>query len=215
MRNILLASGSPRREALLRGVGLSPSVRPQEVDETPLKEETPQALVSRLSHLKAHAALTHGDARPGDIVLAADTTVALNSQELGKPADADEARSMLRLLSGKTHAVSTGVSIVVVDEHEAKPACETAFVETTLVSFYPLSDATIDAYIASGEPFDKAGAYGIQGRGSMLVQQIEGDYFTVVGLPLARTIRELDLLLERTSTQEPSFILHCLGGTHV
>ena len=162
MKHVLLASGSPRREALLRTVGVVPSVKPQAVDETPLENESPQELVSRLSHIKAHAALENGDAQPGDIIIAADTTVAFNGRELGKPKDPDQARIMLHLLSGNTHTVSTGVSIVLVDETVPKFLAETTFVETAHVSFYPLSDAVIEAYIASGEPFDKAGSYGIQ-----------------------------------------------------
>lgn len=215
MKQVLLASGSPRREALLRTIGITPSVKPQAVDETPLQGETPQELVSRLSHLKAHAALENGDACTGDIIIAADTTVALNNQELGKPQDKEQARSMLKLLSGKTHAVSTGVSIVLVDDLAPHVIAETTFVETAHVSFYDLSDATIEAYLASGEPFDKAGSYGIQGRGSLLVEKIDGDYFSVVGLPLARTVRELDSLLERYVHPKSSFLLSCLGGTHV
>ena len=214
MKHVLLASGSPRGEALLRTVGVVPSVKPQAVDETPLENESPQELVSRLSQIKAHAALENGDAQPGDIIIAADTTVAFNGRELGKPKDPDQARFMLHLLSGNTHTVSTGVSIVLVDETVPKFLAETTFVETAYVSFYPLSDAVIEAYIASGEPFDKAGSYGIQGRGSLLVDTIDGDYFTVVGLPLARTVRELDLLLERYSRCESPFILSCLGGIH-
>jgi len=137
---------------------------------------TPAELVTRNAQRKAHAATL---AAPGRLVLAADTVVALGDAVLGKPADADEAVAMLQRLSGRTHEVVTGLCLRCnnreVTDHVA-----------TLVSFASLSDELIAAYVATGEPLDKAGAYGIQGRGSVLVERLDGCYFNVVGLPLAR-----------------------------
>ena len=188
----LLASGSPRRVELLREAGFDPVVAPQDVDETPLPDETPTSLVERLARLKATSAL--GEAAPGQLVVAADTTVWLGESDLGKPADDEDARRMLRLLSGRTHHVSTGVCLAI-----AGPAPDDAriasFVETTGVTFYELDEATIDAYVATGEPSDKAGAYGIQGLGRALVRGIDGDYYNVVGLPVARLLREVERMI--------------------
>lgn len=189
---LLLASGSPRRVELLREAGFAPEVRPQDVDETPLADEPPEALVQRLARLKAHSALA--EASRGDVIVAADTTVAIDGLELGKPRDDEDACRMLRRLSGRTHQVSTGVCLLLAGP-DGEPVRERSFVETTDVTFYELTDADIDAYVASGEPADKAGAYGIQGAGRALVRGISGDYFNVVGLPVARTLRELAALL--------------------
>lgn len=150
------------------------------------------ALVKRLASLKAHSALA--EASEGSIIVAADTTVAIDGLELGKPRDDADARRMLHRLSGRTHQVSTGVCLLLAGPSGA-PARAHSFVETTNVEFYELDEATIEAYVASGEPADKAGAYGIQGVGRALVRSISGDYFNVVGLPVARTLRELDALL--------------------
>lgn len=188
---LVLASGSPRRQELLREAGFALEVAPQDVDETPLADESPQALVRRLAERKAASALAHGEG-PRTIV-AADTIVAQGTMALGKPRDAAHAQTMLASLSGKVHEVSTGVCLIAVSA--SGEVQSTSFVETTGVSFYELSPDDIAAYVASGEPMDKAGAYGIQGAGRALVRGIEGDYFNVVGLPVARVLRELDALL--------------------
>ena len=197
---LVLASGSPRRVELLREAGFEPVVAPQDVDETPLAGEVPRALVERLARLKAASALA--TARPGDLVVAADTTVWLDDADLGKPADGRDAARMLRMLSGRAHHVSTGVCLALAGgpavAADAAPAAaamrSVSFVETTDVTFYELDDADVDAYVATGEPADKAGAYGIQGLGRALVRGIEGDYYNVVGLPVARVLREMDRL---------------------
>lgn len=176
----------------MREAGFEPVVRPQDVDETPLEGEGPGELVSRLASLKAHSALA--DSQAGDLILAADTTVALDGRELGKPSDANEARRMLSALSGRTHDVCTGVHLIFVDRN-GRPR-ERSLLEGTRVTFFELDPTEVDAYVATGEPLDKAGAYGIQGLGRALVRGIEGDYFNVVGLPVARTLRAMADLLE-------------------
>ena len=185
---MILASGSPRRRELLSQLGLSPIVRPSDIDETPLPGESPTQLVLRLARQKAHACERDLPAGlQGQTVIAADTTVWFRDVELGKPTDAADARRMLGMLSGHTHHVSTGVAIVRAGE-------ERSFVETSDVTFYELTPGQIDAYVQSGEPMDKAGAYGIQGLGRLLVREIRGDYFNIVGLPLARLARELEAM---------------------
>lgn len=192
---LILASGSPRRVELVREMGIEPVVLPQDVDETPLPDEGARALVTRLAQLKATSALA--DAREGDIILAADTTVAIHNKELGKPAGEAEARAMLAELSGLTHEVYTGVCLIrVCLIRKGNPNQKVSFSEVTEVEFYDLSEEDIAAYVATGEPLDKAGAYGIQGLGRALVREIRGDYFNVVGLPVAHTLRELARLAE-------------------
>lgn len=188
---LVLASGSPRRVQLLREAGFDPQVMPQDVDETPLPGEKAYDLVDRLASLKAHAALAQ--ARPGDLILAADTTVALEGEELGKPADEAEARQMLRRLSGRGHDVYTAVYLILVGEDGSTRESSTC--ELTHVTFFDLAEDEIESYVATGEPLDKAGAYGIQGIGRALVRDIDGDYFNVVGLPVARTLRVIDDLM--------------------
>lgn len=175
---IVLASGSPRRRELLREVGVEPIVRPADVDETPGAGEPPEALVARLSFTKATAV----ERDPDDLVLAADTVVAVDGAILGKPDDADDAVSMLRLLSGTTHRVITGVHLV--RGHEERSA-----VETTQITFRSLSDAEIAGYVATGEPMDKAGAFAIQGLAADFVTSIDGSHSNVVGLPLDVVVR--------------------------
>ena len=141
----------------------------------------------RLSRTKARA-VADAHAEPGETVVAADTVVSIDGELLGKPADDADAHRMLRELSGRTHQVATGVCIMAA----GRPQDAESFVEVTDVTFYPLTDEEIDAYIASGEPRDKAGAYGIQGVGGrMLVRRIDGDFYNVVGLPIARVARAL------------------------
>lgn len=190
---LLLASGSPRRVELLCDAGFHPVVAPQDIDETPKEGERAEALVERLAYRKCLNA--RGDAQSGDVIIAADTTVAIDGVELGKPATSDEARKMLRELSGKTHTVATGVCIAVGVHDKGSEFNLRSFVDTAEVEFYELTDADIDAYVATGEPMDKAGAYGIQGKGRLLVKRINGDYYTIVGLPIARTLQTLDLMM--------------------
>jgi septum formation protein len=175
---VVLASGSPRRLELLRRIGLDPVVRVADVDETPVPGEAPAETVARLARAKAEAVA----AEAGALVIAADTEVVLDGTVLGKPAGTAEATAMLRSLSGRTHAVLTGVHVLAGNR-------EAAAVEETLVRFRTLIDEEIDAYVATGEPDDKAGGYGIQGAGGMFVERIEGSDTNVVGLPLATVVR--------------------------
>ena len=175
----------------MREAGFDVTVIPADIDETALPGESPFALVERLARAKAAAvAASHGEV--GEVVVAADTIVTLDGEILGKPHDAADAHRMLRELSGRTHQVATGACIMQVG---TDPASALSFVEVTDVTFYELTDEEIAAYVASGEPMDKAGAYGIQGtRGRMLVHGIEGDFYNVVGLPIARLVRTLNTL---------------------
>lgn len=181
--DLLLASRSPRRADLLRTLGVVFAVVDVEIDETPWPDEAPAAYVRRLARMKAEAGRAVTRAAP---VLAADTTVVAAEALLGKPRDADEARAMLRRLAGRVHEVLTGVAVI--DRHGAIEDV----VVTTRVGFRALDSRTIDAYVASGEPLDKAGGYGIQGLGGALVERIDGSYSNVVGLPLAATVGLLD-----------------------
>lgn len=185
---MILASQSPRRIELMREAGYHVSVQPADIDETPRPGEHPLALVERLARAKAAAVAMQ--AAVDEPVIAADTIVTIDGEILGKPHDAADARRMLRVLSGRTHQVATGVCIAR-GGHRSDPVVE-SFVTVTDVSFYPLTDEEIDHYVATGEPMDKAGAYGIQGTGGrMLVRGIRGDYYNVVGLPIAELSRHL------------------------
>lgn len=181
---LILASASPRRAQILRDAGLVFSIISSAVDETPIPSEAPADLVRRLANAKAElvAARSVGPA----IVVAADTVVVLEGQILGKPRSTDDARHMLERLSGRTHSVVTGVSLIRLPDVEQR-----AFVETTLVHFDRLSANEITRYLATDEPLDKAGAYAIQGRAGRYIPRIEGCYYNVVGLPLARLLSEL------------------------
>lgn len=183
MRPLILASGSPRRRELLEGAGLSFTVFVSEADETVSPDLTPEETVLELSRHKALAA-REKLREPDAVILSADTVVAVDGEILGKPEDEEDAFRMLRSLSGRTHRVYTGVTLC------REEGCE-SFCSSTAVTFYPLTEEEIEAYIATGEPMDKAGAYGIQGRGAILVREVHGDYFTVVGLPLAETLRRI------------------------
>jgi septum formation protein len=182
--NLILASGSPRRAQILHDAGISFSVLSSAVDETIYPGEAPQQLVQRLADAKAElvAARSVGPA----ILIAADTVIALDGQILGKPRSTDEARRMLELFSGRTHSVITGVSLIRLPEMERRQ-----FIETTLVTFAPLTCDEISRYLATEEPYDKAGAYAIQGHAGRYIPRIEGCYFNVVGLPLARLVAAL------------------------
>ncbi|MGC1448703.1 MAG: Maf family protein [Candidatus Sulfotelmatobacter sp.] len=184
---LVLASASPRRQELLHNAGISFSVQPADVDETPLPDESARECAERLAREKA---LTVWRTRPQDLVLGADTIVVVDETILGKPADADDAGRMLRLLSGRVHKVITGVCLVEAVVKESNERGRTAS-ETTLVTMSEISDDEIRAYVATGEPMDKAGAYAIQGRASRWIPRIEGDYSNVVGLPVALVYRML------------------------
>ncbi len=181
---LILASASPRRAEILRNAAIPFEVVPATVDESLRTGETPEAHVRRLAIAKARA-VAAGVAPPA-FVLGADTAVLVDSQVLAKPESVEDARRMLRLLRGRTHRVLTGVALLRLPENELLVECE-----STRVTFAALSDAEVDDYIASGEPFDKAGGYAIQGRAGRFIPRIEGCYFNVVGLPLARVYRML------------------------
>jgi septum formation protein len=181
---LILASTSPRRAEILHDAGFSFIVVSSAVDETPLPGESPSQLVQRLADAKAElvAARAAGPA----IVLAADTVVTLEGRIFGKPRSSDDARHMLEQLSGRTHAVVTGVTLIRLPDAERR-----TFVESTLVHFAQLSAEETTRYLATEEPHDKAGAYAIQGRAGRYIPRIEGDYFNVVGLPLSRVTQAL------------------------
>lgn len=191
MGPLYLASASPRRVDLLRQVGLSPLVLPAHVPEPRLRGESAAVMVLRLARLKATAVarvLVARGARQG-FVLAADTVVESKGRILGKPKGAGQARSMLKGLSGSAHRVHTGVCLLGLGSEPRELA---AFAEATKVFFRTLAPEEIFGYVAGGEPLDKAGAYGIQGAAGAFVRRIEGDYFNVVGLPLARVVEALN-----------------------
>ena len=179
---MILASQSPRRRELLGQMGFSFTVRPAKGEELPHPELTPAQLVEELARQKALE--VSAEAEADDVVVAADTVVAIDGKVLGKPHDKVHAAQMLSALSGREHTVYPGVAVkrgeTLLVEHEA-----------TQVRFRPLTEREIDLYIQTGEPMDKAGSYGIQGYGALLVEGIRGDYFNVVGLPICRLGRML------------------------
>jgi septum formation protein len=177
---LILASQSPRRQELLTAAGIPFEVRVSGVPEEVLPGENPRDHVRRLALEKASAV----PRLPGEVVLGADTVVVVDGEILGKPKDAADGRRMLGLLAGRDHVVVTGVALLHSDGMEVDDC-------RTVVHFGPLSDAEIDAYLASGEPFDKAGAYAIQGLASKFIERIDGDYANVVGLPVAMVYRHL------------------------
>jgi len=181
---LILSSASPRRAEILRDAGLSFVVLSSAIDETAVPGETPQQHVQRLADAKAElvAARTVGPA----IVIAADTVVVLEGQILGKPRSTEEARRMLELFSGRTHSVITGVTVLRLPEMERR-----RFIETTVVYFARLSRDEISRYLSTEEPYDKAGAYAIQGHAGRFIPRIEGCYFNVVGLPLTHVVAAL------------------------
>jgi septum formation protein len=179
----VLASGSPRRAELLARLGLDPVVRPTDVDETPRCGERADDLVVRLATAKAAASAALGDGHD-EVVLAADTVVTLDDEVLGKPRDRDDAAAMLRRLSGRTHDVVTGIAVV------RGPVSAVTRV-TTAVTFRQLDDAAVSWYLATGEPDDKAGGYGLQGAGAVLVSRVDGSDTNVIGLPLAESVELL------------------------
>jgi len=175
---LILASRSPRRRELLRQAGLEFEVRPSSVEEVPAVGEAPEAFARRAAHDKALEVAA--SQAPDILVLGADTVVVANHEILGKPFAPEDAGRMLRLLSGAAHRVITGVCLVRAPNH-----VEALAHETTFVTFRSLDEDEIQSYLASGEPFDKAGAYGIQGLASKFVTRVDGCYFNVVGLPVA------------------------------
>lgn len=178
-RPIILASGSPRRRELLAGLGIQFEVQVSDIDENVAEELPPHQLVELLSLKKAEAIATKVER---GIVIGSDTIVVLNEEILGKPKDEEEAFTMLTRLQGRLHTVYTGVSLIDVENNRREIAHQ-----STKVKMRSLSNEQICSYIATKEPMDKAGAYAIQGIGATLIEGIEGDYFTVVGLPLALT----------------------------
>jgi len=202
---LVLASASPRRQELLRNAGISFTVHPADIDETPLTNEAPRDCAERLAREKALAVWR---TRPQDSVLGADTIVVVDEIILGKPVDVEDAVRMLRMLSGRVHRVITGVCVVAAVPSDQLPVASKAAPhfdeslrpsnpdmrvssETTLVTMTQLSDDEIREYVATGEPMDKAGAYAIQGMASRWIPRIEGDYTNVVGLPIALVYRML------------------------
>ena len=200
---VVLASASPRRKSLLELAGLEFEIWPSDKEETSTKtypeeicvELSKQKALDVASSIKTYNEL-HSDLTTATdiLVIGADTIVVSDGKVLGKPADEADAAGMLRLLSGKTHSVYTGVTFV----FSAKDGRvgEYSFADETKVTFYPLDDEDIDRYIASGDPLDKAGSYGIQGSAAVFVKSIEGDYYNVVGLPVARILQELKNIMK-------------------
>jgi septum formation protein len=177
MEKLLLASSSPRRAEILRAVGWEFEALATNIDETLSPGEDAESAVERLALEKAAAAAKRS---PSMLVLGADTTVVVDSEILGKPQDERDARRMLRLLSGRWHDVLTGVALI----RREGNSCRVVAHEKTRVLFGPMSDAEIDWYVKSGEPMDKAGAYAVQGRAALFIEEIGGDYWNVVGLPV-------------------------------
>ena len=192
---VTLASSSPRRTELLQLVRIDHDVRPAHIDETQRAGEAPRAYAERLAREKAQSIARE---QPDAVVIGADTIVVVDGQVLGKPQDDTEAADMLRHLSGRVHLVDTAVAVT-------RNGAVRSAVEEVEVTFRTLSDAEIERYIATGEPMDKAGAYGIQGYGATMVQRVNGDYFAVMGLPLGllvRLLREVGVVYDFGSLRE-------------
>lgn len=185
---LILASASPRRKELLEKIGLPFTVQPAKGEER-ITQKSPAAVVMELSRQKAEeiAAAQTEDC----IIIGADTVVARGDKIMGKPKDAADAKQMLRSIADDCHQVYTGVTLIRTGAHPQS----VTFQEKTDVFLYPISDAELDAYIASGDPMDKAGAYGIQGNFAIYVKRIAGDYYNVVGLPIGRVYQELKRML--------------------
>ena len=179
---LVLASSSPRRSELLKRMGFEFTAEPVGVNETFLHGTPPMQIVEQLSARKARAA---AKLHPQDTIIAADTLVVLKGRILGKPKDAEMAKAMLKLLSGSVHQVYTGYTVISGKQFICGHEC-------TSVEFYTLSQKEIDSYVATGEPLDKGGAYGIQGKGALFVKRINGDFYNVIGLPIAKINRILN-----------------------
>ena len=212
---VILASQSPRRRELLNLVGVVHEVQPADIDESYLGGERPREHAERLARGKTAVI---AEREPDALVIGSDTIVVVDGDVLGKPADEAEARRMLRRLAGRSHVVMTAVAVVWRGETRSG-------VEQVGVEFHPLTDAEIDAYVATREPMDKAGAYGIQGYGATIVERIDGDYFSVMGLSLGRLIRLLARDHRRLLACEPLGVIAWLlagevrlidvGGPHL
>jgi septum formation protein len=184
---LILASASPRRAQILRDAGLRFEIASANISERRNSGEAARTMTRRLAFAKAHAAAKRFRELASEaIIIGADTTVELNGEILGKPKSPEAARGMLRKLSGKTHRVITSVAVIRLPDHAEK-----IVTEVTRIRFSPLTAAQIREYVATGEPLDKAGAYGVQGIGGRYIEKIEGCYFNVVGLPLARVYQML------------------------
>ena len=179
--NLILASGSPRRKELLRLYTTDFEICVSAFDEAAVTADTPAQLVEKLARGKCLAVAAE---HPGAVVLGCDTVVDVGGEVFGKPHSAEDAKRMLRALSGATHAVHTGVCISDGSRTES-------FVDSCKVTFFPIPEAEIDAYTATQEPYDKAGAYAIQGRAALWLDRIEGDYYTIMGLPVSRVVQLL------------------------
>lgn len=192
LRKTILASASPRRRELLGSLGLDVRVVPSRYEERPAPGVPPRALAERHAQGKASAAvidgLSAGWLDGSAPIVAADTVVDVDGTALGKPTDDADARRMLRLLAGRRHEVHTAFCVRSLDGRAIERTCSSA------VYFYPLSDDEMEDYVSSGDGADKAGAYGIQGRGALLVERVEGDFYTVVGFPLAAFARAVQAL---------------------
>lgn len=207
---IVLASKSPRRARLLQQLGLPFEQQSSDLDEVWNFDQSPEKNVQRLAREKAESVSSYW---PNALILGSDTSVICGDHILGKPTSVEDAARMLRLLSDSAHQVLTGVALVRTD-HSGSPAEVVQFHESTTVRFGTLSEMEIDAYISTGSPMDKAGAYGIQDdKGALLVREIQGDYYNVVGLPLHSLYRELkfhfpDIALHLWSAEEPDRKIH-------
>ncbi|WP_099159611.1 Maf family protein [Virgibacillus ndiopensis] len=180
-RQLVLASSSPRRQELLKQINIPFIVRKQDVDESLIQTDSPLEKVKELALLKGRNAEIMND---DEVIIAADTVVSYENQIFEKPKNKQDAFNMLSTLNGNVHEVYTGVMIRTNND-------ERVFIEKTLVEFWALSHDEIESYISTQDPFDKAGAYGIQTKGAILVKKITGDYYNVVGLPISRVVREL------------------------
>jgi septum formation protein len=189
LQTIILASQSPRRLELLKQINVNAIVKPADIDESIIIGENPEEYVLRLARLKALTVFSHlNTTEQATLVLAADTTVTIENIILGKPLNVDDAKIMLQTLSGRVHYVHTAIAVC----NKGKVDC---LINTTMVEMMPLSESMINVYIDSREPFDKAGAYGIQGQAGAWIKRIEGSYTGVMGLPLYETA----LLLKRNA----------------
>ncbi len=184
---VVLASASPRRKELICLLSDNVDIRPADCDETLPEGIAPEKAVEYLSIVKNEAARKLS--KENEVIISADTVVSIDGEILGKPQDKADARRMISLLSGRTHSVFTGVTI-------SKGEKSITFSEKTEVKFFPLTEEEIESYISTDEPYDKAGGYGIQGKASLLVEGINGDYFNVVGFPVARVKRAAEKLIE-------------------
>ena len=182
MKDLILASQSPRRKELLSLYTTDFTVCASDFDESAVTADTPAQLVEQLARGKC---LAVAGEHPGAVVLGCDTVVDVNGEVFGKPRDKEDAKRLLRALSGRTHEVHTGVCVS--DGRRTE-----SFVDSCEVAFFPLSEEEIDRYAATAEPYDKAGAYAIQGRAALWLDAIRGDYYTIMGLPLSRTVRLLE-----------------------